>query len=176
MDFWAIFDFWRNLDFFEKIKIHFLAITFYPDIQITWFLHRWVSFFVIFPGTPIMAIVLVIGLMIKYGQYGQYWPNSLVKKLSDLDVLVKIYGQKMDFDFFNKNLISSKIKNGPKIHFLLWKSKFWDHFCFFNFKSWRNKSGLRILIFQVKSGFLGHFFIFEEIKIFLKKSKSVFWP
>ena len=74
MDFWAIFEFWRNQDIFEKIKIQFLVLTFHPDIQITWFLHRWVSFFVIFPGIPIMAIVLVIGLMIKYGQYGQYWP------------------------------------------------------------------------------------------------------
>ena len=47
-----------------------------------------------------------------------------VKKSSDLDVWVKSYDQKMDFDFFKKISISSEIKNGPKIQFLLTKSKF----------------------------------------------------
>ena len=74
----------------------------------------------------------------NYGQDGYPWKdnkktNSPVKKSSDLDVWVKSYDQKMDFDFFEKILISLKIKNGPKIHFLLRKSKFWDHFYFFNF-------------------------------------------
>ena len=101
-----------------------------------------------------MAIVLVIRLIVEYGQYGHIYPNiailaifdhkpydqnyghdgypwkdnkktnSPVKKSSDLDVWLKSYGQKMDFDFFKKILISSKIKNGPKIHFLLTKLKF----------------------------------------------------
>ena len=65
----------------------------------------------------------------NYGHDGYPWKdnkkiNSPVKKSSDLDVWVKSYDQKMDLDFFKKILISSKIKNGPKIHFLLTKSKF----------------------------------------------------
>ena len=65
----------------------------------------------------------------NYGHDGYRWKdnkktNATVKKSSDLDVWVKSYGQKMDFDFFKKILISSKIKNGPKIHFLLTKLKF----------------------------------------------------
>ena len=65
----------------------------------------------------------------NYSQDGYPWKdnkkmNSPVKKSSDLDVWVKNYDQKMDFDFFKKILISLKIKNGPKIHFLLTKSKF----------------------------------------------------
>ena len=65
----------------------------------------------------------------NYGHDGYPWKdkkktNSPVKKSSDLDVWVKSTGQKMDFDFFKKILISSKIKNGPKIHFLPTKSKF----------------------------------------------------
>ena len=118
MDFWAIFDFWRNQDFFEKIKIHVLAITFYPDIQITWFLHRWVSFLFIFPGIPIKAMVMVIKLMAKYGQYGHIWVKW------------------------------------PYMPYI-------DHFYFFNFKSWRNKSGVRIWILLLKSGFLGTFWNFD---------------
>ena len=38
---------------------------------------------------------------------------------------------------------------------------FGHHFCFFNFKSWRNKSGVQILILLVKSGFLAHFWKFK---------------
>ena len=101
-----------------------------------------------------MTIVLVMWLMAKYGQYGHFYPNmailaifghqpydqkyghdgypwkdnkkikSPVKKSSDLDVWVKSYDQNMDFDFFEKIFIFSKIKNGSKIHFLVTKSKF----------------------------------------------------
>ena len=65
----------------------------------------------------------------NYGHYGYPWKdnkktNSPVKKSSDLDVWVKSYGQKMDFHFFKNILIFSKIKKGPKIHFLAIKSKF----------------------------------------------------
>ena len=64
----------------------------------------------------------------NYGHDGYPWKdnkktNSHVKKLSDLGVWVKIHGQKTDFDL-KKKLISSKIKNGPKIHFSPGKSKF----------------------------------------------------
>ena len=83
-------------------------------------------------------------------------------------------------------------KNGQKIQFLPIKSQFCDyfyffnfkswrnksglrififqeHFCFFNFKSWRNKSGLRILIFQVKNVFLA-IFDFWRNKFFFWKN------
>ena len=58
----------------------------------------------------------------NYGHYGYPWKdnkktNSLVKKSSDLDMWVKSYGQKQDFDFLEKILIFSKIKSGPKTHF-----------------------------------------------------------
>ena len=74
----------------------------------------------------------------NYGHDGYPWKdnkqiNSHVKKSSDLDVWIKSYDQKMDFDFFEKVLIFSKMKNGSKIHFLVTKSKLWDHFYFFNF-------------------------------------------
>ena len=65
------------------------------------------------------------------------------------------------FRFFQKKIISSKIRNGLKIHFLLGKLKFWDHFYFFNFKSWRKESGVRIFILLVKSGFLAIFWKFD---------------
>ena len=62
----------------------------------------------------------------NYSHDGYPWKdnqktNSPVEKSSDLDVWVKSCGQKMDFF---KILISSKIKNGQKIHFLLTKLKF----------------------------------------------------
>ena len=97
-----------------------------------------------------------------------------VKKLSDLDVWVKSYDQKMDFNFLEKILIFSKIKNGSKIHFLVTKSKFWDHFYFFNFKSWRNKSGVRIVILWIKSGFLATFFGILSFFILLYQKEITF--
>ena len=42
------------------------------------------------------------------------------------------------------------------------KYKLWGHFCFFNFKSWRNKSVLRIFIFPLKSVFLQHNYFLEN--------------
>ena len=74
------------------------------------------------------------------------------------------------FDFWrNKFFLEKNLnKKCPKIHFLLRKLKFWDHFYFFTFKSWRNKSGLRILIFQVKSGFLGYFLFWKKYILFWK--------
>ena len=79
-----------------------------------------------------MTIVLVIRLIAKYGQYCHFYPNitilaifghkpdkknyghyghpwkdnkkirPAVNKLSDLDVWIKSYDQKLDFDFFEK--------------------------------------------------------------------------
>ena len=94
-----------------------------------------------------MTIVLVIRLMAKYGQYGHIWVKiaklaifghkpyyqnyghdgypwkddkkikSPVKKSNDLNVWVKSYDQKMDFDLLENIFIFSKIRNCPKIHF-----------------------------------------------------------
>ena len=79
-----------------------------------------------------MAILAIFGHKSyeqNFGYDGYPWKynkeiKSPVKKSSDLDVWVKSYDQKIDFDFFEKIFISLKIKNGPKIHFLLRKSKF----------------------------------------------------
>ena len=64
-----------------------------------------------------------------YGHDGYPWKddkktNLPVKKLSDLGIWVKTYGQKQYFDYLGEILILSNIKNGPKIHFLVTKSKF----------------------------------------------------
>ena len=79
-----------------------------------------------------MAILAIFGHKPhdqNYGHDGYPWKDnkkikSPVKKSSDLGVWIKSYDQKMDFDFLEKILTFSKIKNGPKIHFLLTKSKF----------------------------------------------------
>ena len=79
-----------------------------------------------------MAILAIYGHMPydqNYDHDGYPWKehkktNSPVKKSSGLDAWVKSYDQKMEFDFLGKILIFSKIKNGPKIHFLMIKSKF----------------------------------------------------
>ena len=79
-----------------------------------------------------MAILAIFGHRPydqNYGHDGYPWKdnkktNTAVKKLSDLDVWIKSYDKKMDFDFLEKILIFSKIKNGPKIHILGTKSKF----------------------------------------------------
>ena len=64
----------------------------------------------------------------NYGHDGYPWKdnkktNSPVKKLSDLDVWVKIYGQKMDFEFFKKNLDFFKNQKWPKNPLFTWKIK-----------------------------------------------------
>ena len=63
--------------------------------------------------------------------------------------------------FLHFCIIFSKVVIWPNIHFLLTKSNLTPPY-FFNFKSWRNKSGLRILIFQVNSGFMGHFWYLKK--------------
>ena len=85
-----------------------------------------------------------------------------------------MFSSERNFFLVQKYEKTQNSKKWPKIHFLSTKSQFWHHFYFFNFKSWRNKSGLRILILWVKSWFFGHFWFLKKSKFFSKNKNQFF--